>query len=319
MLLRNLILMLAALVKWVWSEVQSVTASIFSVPSDSVKGQFSSIKILGNTEYDEVTGITKSTFSAGGELKSVGKNLWGSKKAAEDVVKAVNNPSYAYLTQKDGRNVLAWAGNSTYMNVTIFDKFKPNTQYTISVYARSENISTRGGYFIIEYSDGSITEFYTTDNTWQLIKTTSTNGKSIKRFYANYGSSTAITYYDYDTLQLEEGTVATPYEPYTESTAYTPAGEPLRSLPNGIKDEISVVGADKGTLVQRVGVDGEGNLYELPEPIVTQHEITILDQDGNPTNALQCGPGYTVYVEPADGNWEETTIPTIEYVYPKEG
>lgn len=41
-------------------------------------------------------------------------------------------------------------------------------------------------------------------------------------------------------LQLELGSIATPYEPYTESSAYTPAGEPLRSLPNGTKDEVSI-------------------------------------------------------------------------------
>lgn len=314
MLLRNLILMLAALVKWVWSEVQSVTASIFSVPSDSVKGQFSSIKILGNTEYDEVTGIAKSTVSAM-RLKSVGKNLWDVKN--DSVIKGFAGYS---IVENDGRTCIKF--NSSYLELQkkiLFGCFKPLTQYTLR-YEVKEVTDTHNFRFRIFHTDGTYNAAapYAT-TAFSSASLTSTSGKTVSYISIDFSGGTSEVYLDVNSVQLEEGTVATPYEPYTESTAYTPAGEPLRSLPNGIKDEISVVGADKGTLVQRVGVDGEGNLYELPEPIVTQHEITILDQDGNPTNALQCGPGYTVYVEPADGNWEETTIPTIEYVYPKEG
>jgi hypothetical protein len=52
-------------------------------------------------------------------------------------------------------------------------------------------------------------------------------------------------------LQLERGSIATPYEPYIESTAYVVAKDEegniaeLRSLPNGIKDEISVIEGEK--------------------------------------------------------------------------
>jgi len=48
-------------------------------------------------------------------------------------------------------------------------------------------------------------------------------------------------------LQLEKGNVATAYEPYKVSEAYTPADVTLRNLPNGVKDVFNVT---KGLLTQ---------------------------------------------------------------------
>lgn len=61
-------------------------------------------------------------------------------------------------------------------------------------------------------------------------------------------------------FQLELGSSpATPYEPYTESTLYLTAGQELRSLPNGTKDEIS----EGNKLIKRVSdwitVNGDKN------------------------------------------------------------
>ena len=55
---------------------------------------------------------------------------------------------------------------------------------------------------------------------------------------------------DLNTYQLEEGTVATPYAPYTESTQYLPNVGELKSVPSA-KDEIRVSGG-KAELVKRV-------------------------------------------------------------------
>ena len=49
--------------------------------------------------------------------------------------------------------------------------------------------------------------------------------------------------------QLERGTVATEYEPYKESSVIINLSEPLKSLPNGVKDEIRV---SEGKLIKRV-------------------------------------------------------------------
>ena len=52
--------------------------------------------------------------------------------------------------------------------------------------------------------------------------------------------------------------------------------------------------------------------YQLAQPIITYFEPDIRDQNGNRIPALIGGPNYTVYFEP-DGEWEDTTIPTVVY------
>jgi hypothetical protein len=54
----------------------------------------------------------------------------------------------------------------------------------------------------------------------------------------------------FDTIQLEESTKLTPYEPYKESNYSYILNEPLRSLPNGVCDEIDL---EKGVVTRRVG------------------------------------------------------------------
>ena len=51
-------------------------------------------------------------------------------------------------------------------------------------------------------------------------------------------------------LQIEENSTATPYEPYKESTYSYILDEPLRSLPDGVCDEIDL---EKGIVTRRVG------------------------------------------------------------------
>jgi hypothetical protein len=69
----------------------------------------------------------------------------------------------------------------------------------------------------------------------------------------------------FDTIQLEESTKLTPYEPYKESNYSYILNEPLRSLPNGVCDEIDLT---TGVLTRRVGkvvLDGniKGDLFTI--------------------------------------------------------
>ena len=64
-----------------------------------------------------------------------------------------------------------------------------------------------------------------------------------------------------DILQINEGTNILPYEPYKETTYSYILDEPLRSLPNGVCDEIDLT---SGVLTRRVGkvvIDGSENWY----------------------------------------------------------
>lgn len=180
-------------------------------------------------------------------IKTVGKNIWGGRKAAEDTVNRINNPAYASLKNIDGRNVLELVGGAPIVGKIVFDKFKPNTQYNIQFEARRTVATQNGGYFLVKYTDGSNQPLNATSDNWELRTLTTFPNKSILNVFTSYGYDVS-TYYDYDTFQITEGTVATPYEEYRESLSYINPPIPLKSLPNGVKDEVD----NEGKLTQKI-------------------------------------------------------------------
>lgn len=78
--------------------------------------------------------------------------------------------------------------------------------------------------------------------------------------YFRFISVDGIVNNDY---QIEEGTKPTPYSPYQESKQSYQLTEPLRSLPNGVSDEI--IG---GELIRRVGI------HDIDAKFVSVHSIT---------------------------------------------
>lgn len=94
--------------------------------------------------------------------------------------------------------------------------WKPNTQYTISFVGRN---STSNGaqrlYF--EYTDGSTSEPITNNGTsFDYVSATSEVGKTIKSLNSYWGNSGSLIIKDAE-IMIEEGTTATPYEPYIPS------------------------------------------------------------------------------------------------------
>lgn len=191
-----------------------------------------------------------------------GKNLFGSVEGANKVVSTVNNATYAYKTVVDGRNVLALYGNNILLNKPLFTNFKANTRYTIQCYAKRSG-SLNGGQFRINYTDASVGYFTPSSTVWAKQTFYSSIGKTIESISLDYGNF-VTNYFDYDTLQLEEG-VATAYVPFvpdspspsypsiitnivnpvltvtdTIITNTTNLLGTLRSLPNGVKDKLVI-------------------------------------------------------------------------------
>lgn len=152
-------------------------------------------------------------------ILSVGKNIWGGLKFANDIIKAVNNPSYAYYTEIDGRRVLALVGNSAILIPLLNKGFIDGTQYVISLqWRRADGATGGGGRFTFKYKDGTSTNGSSPTTTeWSFYQFGSVAGKSIESINGNYGSFGQITYIDIDTMQLEIGSYATTYEKYKES------------------------------------------------------------------------------------------------------
>jgi hypothetical protein len=90
--------------------------------------------------------------------------------------------------------------------------------------------------FVIYYTDGTSTIMYANKSVNFSFNTyVSELGKSID-YMGNLPQSDSLFYYDLDTFQIEKGTTATTYEPYTSDKISFE--ETLRSLPNGTQDEI---------------------------------------------------------------------------------
>lgn len=208
-------------------------------------------------------------------VKSVGKNLFDWEKANNPNDWNIDNISEK-LTSKDG--YLVGKSRTTY--------FKPinvirNTDYTLSALVFiKDSLGGANMYDTLRIVDEDANElssvsannnpavrssaFNTGDNDIVYVRVQVVNASNMEAWFKD--------------IQLEPGSTPTPYEPYTESTHYLNASK-LRSLPNGVKDEI--VG---DTLVKRVSDIGEG----LAEP-----EIIQLHPSGN----LITRPSGTVYIE----------------------
>ena len=202
---------------------QSVSGyGILSLPKNAANGQVS-VSVKGNTETDE-EGNTKSTVSAI-RLKSVGKNLFDKKLIKSNLVNI------------DGRQCVL-----THDITLPINKFKANTAYTIKYETKKrENLGRLRVVFT--YADGTTDAFPIADYAdWTTITRTSNQSKSLISITINNAGNGSSNkgYINLDNLQVEEGTVSTPYEPYTESTQYLPNVGELRSLPNGVRDEIRV-------------------------------------------------------------------------------
>ena len=198
---------------------QATGYGIVSLPKNAANGQVS-VSVKGNTETDE-EGNTKSTVSAT-RLKSVGKNLFN-----------INDKDVAYGGWVNNLGGITFDGTA---DTTGFIKVKPNTTYytnktvneVIGYYDKYKNFIFRG----------SFRDIFTTPSNCYFVRITC---KPVTTFIP--------------TLIVSE-TPVTVYEPYTESelyvTAYDENGDvaELRSLPNGVKDEIDVTDRK---LIKRIG------------------------------------------------------------------
>lgn len=91
---------------------------------------------------------------------------------------------------------------------------------------------------------------------------------------------------DFENIQIEDGTTATEYVPYRNGTCNISLPEPLRSLPNGIKDSIDIKN-NRASIVSKTGsVILDGSADELWSTYAIYHN------DG--------GTGYCYVIENSD-------------------
>ena len=223
--------------------------------------------------------------------------VWASSKNLLNPALLSDNKVVTSVLQDDGTLLLNGSDDST--NATLQHPghpiYLPAGEYRLSLNTVSGTYSSPSDviYFGMRKSDG------TTALSNQI--TNSVTSKSF-RFV-----STGLYYYFYMvgvftctdwriSVQLEPGTVTTAYEPYTGAEYPLPELPPLYSLSDGVCDTYD---AAAGTETRRIGVidsyssqtvgdnwisstgaltEGAQVIYELAEPIITQHDpiaITI--------------------------------------------
>ena len=115
---------------------------------------------------------------------------------------------------------------------------KPNVSYAISSLIDNPN-GVYCGLYDIGVSSDAIGRFCSRDKqfTAKILKSADANGDLKFEFYTNWGSDAISSTITYDEIQVEEGTTATPYEPYKGKTISLPLGDiELRSTPDGTRD-----------------------------------------------------------------------------------
>ncbi len=223
------------------------------------------------SEIESVGTYNEETGKYGIEVKNTGKNLYNY---------SFMRPSYSIFTNNnDGSFTLngSISNNQSY-SLTSSSKvyLTPNT-YTISI-----NDYLSNGSFIYLYNSTSGKYL------------TSEMGKSLKSFtftitensYLSFtlvlisGDYSNSTYY----IMLNEGSTALDYEPYKSASLLFQLDQPLRSLPNGTKDEL-VIENGRAKIIKRVGtvvLDGTENWVKE----VNNAYITISNAKGNNTPTL---------------------------------
>lgn len=190
----------------------NVTFSIEKATSLGIKCWQSANTVIGKFQLELGTTATDYTpyvpDLTAVKVSRCGKNLFDNNKLSE-----------WGLTLSDGK----YTGSVSVLNSkTLFSSFKSNTRYTISVKASNASKSSATLLISINYTDGTTQTVIRVNSTTEKVYSfTSTANKSI--------SNITSTYYDVDTIniayiQIEEGTIATEYEPY-KGADYTPTAD----------------------------------------------------------------------------------------------
>ena len=218
-------------------------ASDGKVPS-VIYTDYINLEVKLKTEYQSVGEKEKQI-----EIKSTGKNLINLDSLLSVYENNdTTNKKLEYI--KDGIRMHGKSHFYTVINV------KPNTDYTFSSTTNSENIWLWIGSSNEE--KGNIKKTH-----GELHSCTFNSGNNTQ-LYISFVMWEADTVYEtISNIQFEEGTKATPYESYKEDKTTIKLKEPLRGLPNGIRDAINT----DGTITRRVG---EINLNEIANKFYVQ-------------------------------------------------
>lgn len=244
----------------------------FKTPNNSnkVKWRFNTDYVILDNKTQLEKGSVATRYVPYGNIQIVetGKNI-----AKFDQSKNTNINSWIY-TSNVANNITATkkgTGDSFYAtfvaNVVKGEQyvFSTSTSKHISMYCYSDKLwgTAIKGLSAVGLSSAVPLKF-TSNYTGQMI-------------IGLYGTTTSVEAKDF---QLEKGSTATPYEPYTEEVVNIDLkGNELCSLPNGTKDEL-IVKDGRAKIVKKIGevvLDGSETITGIWRDTETTHIFKISD------------------------------------------
>nr|DAW31107.1 MAG TPA: hypothetical protein [Caudoviricetes sp.] len=275
-------------------------------------GAFESCVLKGHTKYRDIdTGEILENFEESRNLELITVRMPILTTTGKNLV----NKENLVIGVFDSNKLMAQSSsNRLTFNKNNAIKVKPNTNYTIS-YATGY----KSGLLGLNATKTSVTINSGWKNTPNGYTFTTDANTHYVTFNISKTDDSIIKQSDKDTLNLivEQGTVATPYEPYKSSILSLPEEVVLRSLPDGTCDTLNV---ETGEYVQKIGernyqdgdtnsntlvTDGTKTHYKLSSPIITK-----VDVQGFP-HAYKNG-----HIQLSSGSTEPSLTPTVTYKVP---
>ncbi len=192
-----------------------------------IPSYFEGIKSVGEAEGNKISILTKGknlfdinsrTYSSSGKIKNIINNTITLEQSAD-------NKRMAF--------------------VAFYLKLKPNTSYSLSGKLLSDNTCLRiynldddTSYCILE-STGNVTFHTNNDTELQLLLYTAWTSNENKGKIATF-----------ETIQVEEGTTTTTYEPYKEDKTEILLPSPHMGIPSGVSD---VIDYEKNERIKNIG------------------------------------------------------------------
>ena len=177
--------------------------------NDSAGGLVKEASISGNTVQNGTptpdAPITPLCLPAGTEIKAISENWFDPSGYS-----SLYNPATGYF------EATALVFYNTRFNVP---EYLQHTQFTFSAYVKGAATNIRVS---IVYTDATVTNGNNVNSVNEFVRTmvTSNPEKTISYICIGYGSGGTFTTYAKD-VQINLGSIATPYEPYTNPTTLT--------------------------------------------------------------------------------------------------
>ncbi len=236
-----------------------------------LEGDYTQTPIEELPEFFE--GIKSSFENKAVDIEVTGKNLFnnllGDTNTMENIqAESIDINNNSFLTKPlNSYKIFGFTDPQRYNSNTIsIENIEPNTFYTLSFEARLVSGSGDINYIsIFGYRDigtryNSIVDFngfYGLKSQFRSFTKTvkSTDFENLKYFALNaqvtQNANNAVI--EFKNIQITKLNYTTPFEPYNKKKISFDIGEPLRSLPNGVKDEI-VNNNGEWQLIRRIGV-----------------------------------------------------------------